>query len=495
MPVTESKLFRIQISHDRLTATLSVNGDSLPPACTAGKIEAEIQPFKLFLNEEGRANIIAFAAKLAEHAMPQPMVIAQGDPPVHDENGQIELLYKTSQGDAATGEAQEDSPQSFYERSNIQRVRAGQPLLRLIPPREGQDGRDIFGKPIARKRGRQAQLSLGANVRLEDDVVYATANGKLEYSGERVSVSDVLEIAGNVDFSIGNIDFDGSVIVARNVLDLFKIRSHASVTVRGIIEAAEVQAEGDLTCQGGMTGKEKGLFIAGGTIETKYITNATVRAGKDVVVRMEVVNCDLICRGALRIESGLLVGGRTVATGGLRVRTLGSEACVNTPVEVGIDDNLRQTYLRVAPEIEQLRRKAEKVRQIVEPLLRNQKALNAEQKEKATELLYNSYDLEDRAEQKIEQLRSVQEESRQYCLEEVVVLGEVYPGVTFRFPRLEGIIESPLKGPIKFIPRKVEGVYQIVAVDCLSGSCFSIHSGPTSDTWLQAAEALLSGKS
>lgn len=493
MPVTESKTFRINVSKDRLTATLSVNTASPPGAYTPKQIAEEVSALDITIDEQGNLNLEEFCKKLAENTMPEPVVIAQGTPPVHAKNGQIQKLFALPDApESPEAENEQNQTQSFYDRSDIVNVEKGQELVKLIPPQAGEDGLDVYGKAIPHKLGREVQLKLGPNVEQKADIVYATTSGKLEFSLEKISVNEILEIAGNVDFSVGNIHFPGDVVIRKNVLDLFKVHSESTIAVHGVVEAAEIQAGKDVVCTGGVAGKEKGVIIAGGEIQCKYITNAKVRAGKNIIVHTEIVNCDLICKGSVTIENGKLVGGNTIATGGLKAKILGSDAGVKTRIEVGADDELRQTFERVAPEIKVLRHKATKVRQVVEPLLRNQKVLNAEQKEKATELLYTSYELDEKAENLIQELRKADEIAKERAVALVEVLGDVYSGVMLFFPRLEAMITQPLKGPVKFEPRKIDGTLQIAAVDCNTGSTYAIHSGHTSDEFWNKLDELLS---
>lgn len=492
MPVTESKTFRINVSTDKLTATLSVNGTSPPGAYTPKQIIEEVSALGINIDEQSEKNLDEFCKTLAESTMPEPMVIAQGTPPVHAKNGYVEnLCIPAEQEESPQAENEQNQTQSFYEQSNIINVEKGQELARIIPPETGESGIDVYGKPIAHKPGREVQPKLGPNVEQKADTVYATASGKLEFSPEKISVNETLEVPGNVDFSVGNINFHGDVIIRKNVLDLFKVHSDSTIAVHGIVEAAEIQAGKDIVCTGGVAGKEKGVLIAGGEIQSKYITNANVRAEKNIIVHTEIVNCDLICKGSVVVESGKLVGGRTIATGGLKVKTLGSDAGVKTRIEVGIDDELRQVFDRVAPEMKVLRHKAMKVRQVVEPLLHNQKALNSEQKEKATELLYTSYELEEKADGLIRELREAEKMAEERSVALVEVLGDIYSGVMLFFPRLEAMINQPIKGPVKFEPRKIDGTWQIAAVDCKTGSMYAIHSGYTSDEFWDQLDKLL----
>jgi len=488
MSVTANKLFRINVSKDNLTATLSLNGEVPPSDVSTEQIEKEITDLGIQIDEQSKKNIAQFAAELAQQKIPEVIVAAQGTPPQHDQNGRIEKLYESLSEES---DAHNNQTKSHYDRSNIISVSKDQQLLRLIPPVDGTDGVNIYGKSIPHKLGREVQIKLGPGVEQKDDIVIAAINGKLEHTNEKIWVVDKLEIPGNVDFSVGNIDFDGEIEIRKNVLDLFKVHSKSSITVHGIIEAAEIHAEKDLNSLGGVAGKEKGEIIADQNINAKYITNAYVRAGQDINVHKEIVNCDLACKGSLTIENGPLVGGHTLAFKGVKVKYLGSEADVKTLVEVGIDEDLQLKCDKFTPEIQLLRRKAEKVRQVVEPLIQNQKYLNSEQKEKATELIYQATELDDKAESLTEELRRDYQKTIEEAVFEIEIIGTLYTGVTIRFPRIEAFITSPLAGPLKIVPRKVEHTLQILAIDKNSGSTHALNTSITNDKMWNTLEKLL----
>ena len=487
MPVTANKLFRINVSNDKLTATLSLNSDVSPSDVSAEEIEKEITNLEIRIDEQGKKNIAQFAAELAQQEAPEVVVVAQGVPPQHDENGRIEKLYESPAEEAG---ASDDQIQNYYDRSNIISVKKDQQLLRLIPPVDGTDGNDIYGKSIPRKLGREVQIKSGSGVEQQNDIIIATMSGKLECTAEKIWIVDKLEISGDVDFSVGNVNFGGEIEIRKNVLDLFKVHSKSTITVHGIVEAAEVHAGKDLNSLGGVAGKEKGEICAGQNINAKYITNAHVRAGQDIKVYAEIVNCDLACKGSLTIEKGPLVGGHTLAFKGVTIKDLGSEADVKTLVEVGIDEDLRLKYDKSMPEIQLLRRKAEKVRRVVEPLLQNRKYLNSEQKEKATELIYLASELDEQAESLTEELRGDYQKTIEDAVFEIEVTGTLHTGVTVRFPRIEAFITSPLAGPLKIVPRKVEHTLQILAVDKNSGSTHTLTAGITNDPMWDTLEKL-----
>lgn len=491
MPATAIKSIRIDVDKERLSASVALNAGAEDVVLTVEELVAEVTSQGIVLNDEGKKNLEKFIQDLVDKKVPDPAVVACGVEPVHDKNGKVERLYEIQDVPTPTENEDSKATQSFYDRSSIITVEKKQTVLKIHPPVDGKDGVDVYGKPIARKLGREAKVSLGLNMELQGDTVIATVGGQLNDENGKYWVNPRLEINGDVDFSIGNIKFDGEVFITKNVLDLFKIQSKSTVSIQGMVEAAEIHAGEDLFVTGGITGKEKGVFFAGRDIHSKYITNSHVRAKNDIIVVKEVINCDLACDGQLNIENGSLVGGHAVVTGGVKVKQLGSEAGVKTILEVGIDEDLKLKLLEVAPEVELRRRKAAKVREVVEPLLANQKHLNNEQKEKATELLYQAYELEDSVREMIEELRTIYEKTKEKTVPEILVQGVAYNGVEIHFPKAATTLKDPIKGPLKITTGKINGSVRVLGVDTNSGTKHDLGSGAGGEDFWTQLEILL----
>jgi hypothetical protein len=475
MPLTSNKDLKVDIADDRLTAVLSLNTGVSPQSVETGIILDEIDNLGIQVDEEGKKSIDEFIQALSENVIPETVVVARGTPPENDSNGYIEKLYEVKTDELKV------NTKNFYDQSHIITVENNQEILRIVPPVTGKDGQDVLGQKILRKLGREAQIKLGLNVERKGDLIIATSAGKLDFTNNKASVFPKLEIPGNVDFSVGNIDFSGEILIHKNVLDLFKVKSSSTIAVQGLVEAAEVTAGEDLIITGGITGKEKGIISAGKNLATKYITNATVCAGGNITVRTEIVNCEVTCDGSITVENGPLVGGYVIAKGGIHVKQLGSEAGVKTLLDVGFNAALKQKCLELAPEIQLRRQKAAKVKQAVEPLLRNQKQLNSEQKEKATELLYQACELEDGVKEMVRQIQKLYDETIESAIQEVVVTGTIYNGVIIRFPRVQAIITEPLIGPLKIVPKEIHGLWRVLAIDSNTSSEHELKSGDNTD--------------
>ena len=510
MPLTASKQFKVSYSQDNLTATIAINGEVLPKGVTAEDIQNDLKSLGLVISKEGSANIEQFAKDIAEAKQPETVVISQGVPPVADTNGYIKKLYEEAEKPEPAAPPSEDSDkdddddhsltcdpeaakkqptpdadgnqpdrESHYDKSCFVFVDADQPLVQIMPPTPGKDGTDIFGKPIPRAKGREAEIILRKNVRFGDpekedseekaDIIYANTYGKLNHTYKKIWIDEDLEVHSEVDFSIGNIDFKNNVDIFRSVLDLFKVKSGKTLTIRGIVEAAQVESGQDMALNGGMAGKEKGCAICHGNLECKFITSSKVHCAGDISFAKEIMYCDLECLGKIFSENGQLAGGNVSAFKGVKVHTLGSDAGSKTVLEIGMNNELKARAANTKPEVKKLRMQAEKVRAVVEPLLAQQKRLSNEQKEKATELLYETYELDSKADELVDKLKEAYENSINNAVLSVQVTGKIHPNVVIRFPRGESKINEEIKGPVTIVPRLVNKVTKLIRINTKTG--------------------------
>ncbi len=81
-------------------------------------------------------------------------------------------------------------------------------------------------KAYLTKKGKKPLLRYGKNVRLLDNEtsLVAEKDGLVELKGGKVIVSEIFEVS-NVDSKVGNIYFNGTVIVRENALNGFQIKA------------------------------------------------------------------------------------------------------------------------------------------------------------------------------------------------------------------------------------------------------------------------------
>ncbi len=246
------------------------------------------------------------------------LVCAHGLPPVDGEDGTMEFLFKTKQDISL--QQRQDGTVDYRDLGLIQNVKKGDALCRISPPKPGSDGIDVFGRPIHYKEGRVPRFPTGRNIAVSEDGLTLTAliDGCIEYKSMVLNILDSYIVHGNVDGSSGNIDTVGSVTVLGDVLEGFSVKAGGSITVRGMVEGARLQAEGNITIAKGMNGMGKGRLICGGDVTAKFFENCNIECEGDVY--SDVIMNSIVKAGnavILRGKNGLLLGGR--CTTGRRV--------------------------------------------------------------------------------------------------------------------------------------------------------------------------------
>ena len=287
-----------------------------------------------------------------------------------------------------------------------------------------------------------------------------------------------------------DLDHAGSLVVRGHVDGGRTVRASGDISVAGVVEAARVEAGGNLRVDGGISGRGKGYCRAAGEIVTRYVANATLEAAGDVRAGTEVIHSRVVCGGALVIAEGDLVAGHATVTGGVTCRRIGSPGGVVTLVEVGIDAAFRAAADKAVPEIDAKRTKAKKIRAVVTPLLRNQKTLTSAQKERATELLFEADEIEADANRMFDALKVHYDRVSQVAKPVIRVSEWINPPVTVHVPGLRATIQTRFEGPLTILPCG-RGSARVIAVVRDKRPPFPLRSEPLPDPHLDHFRRML----
>jgi uncharacterized protein (DUF342 family) len=367
----------------------------------------------------------------------EAVLVAEGTRPQNGRDSTVQFNFETDRNKQHLREAA-DGRVNFKELGLIQNVVAGQPLARKLPPETGQTGRTVTGKVIPARNGKDVASPLGRNVHLADDgtTIIADINGQVIFLGGKINVEEIFTVPGDVDLKTGNIMFLGTVIVQGNVEDGFSVKASGNVEVRGNVGKCEVIAEGDVVVHQGITGKSGGSVQAGKSIWAKFIENATVEAGENVIVSDGIINSTvvankkIICQG----KRAAIVGGRYRACEEVNAKTLGSPVGgAETILEVGYDPKSKE-------KMDQLQAQAYRIKHQVEELDKNIATLNAIKKQKKElpedkEAILQDYLI--RREEQVQEVRTLAKEIEgiQNYLNglkskgRISASGRIYPGV------------------------------------------------------------------
>jgi len=299
----------------------------------------------------------------------------------------------------------------------------------------GVPGMNIFGEEIPAKEGKDIKIPVGKNVVLSQDGLecYAEIDGHVTFLNSKINVYPIYEVAKDVDTSTGNINFNGSVIVRGNVRSGFSVKAEGDLIVNGWVEAAKLEAKGNVVLQRGMQGKDKGSIQCEGNLTAKYIEHSQVNVKGDITIEGAVMHSCLSSGGKIEIKGkkGLLVGGTTRAKEEVKAKTIGSPMGTKTVIEVGVLPEIKEKYNVLKKEVDTLSSNLRKTRQAVSLLeklkksgnLIREKAILFEKLKKTVLHLEKQYQI------KKTNLDSVKQEISEIERGRVKASNAIYPGV------------------------------------------------------------------
>lgn len=335
--------FEIQMSDDRLSGSIKIYEEFPSQSFTYEQLKNYIlgSGIQQGILEDVVNDIVVNPYSYTEKIT----TIAKGVEPINGADSYEEIVYKdseTKKGPALL----EDGRVDHHEINQIENVVSGQLLLVKIPATKGTNGVGIDGRVIPARDGKDKQLKVGKNVQLSDDKlqIFAAIDGQVSFTENNViNVFPLYEVKGDVDYSVGNINFLGSIVVNGNVFPGFKITAAGDVRVRGSVEGAEIKAEGSIEIAAGVIGHNKAYIMAGMDIKTNFAQEATLIAKQDVVVTQSIIHCNVQAGGHIKCpgQKGLIVGGKLQANTGIVAKTIGNSMSTSTTLEVGAMPELR----------------------------------------------------------------------------------------------------------------------------------------------------------
>ncbi len=279
-----------------------------------------------------------------------PVVIAQGIPAIEGTDGYVrELLDRTNK---PRFDQRPDGSIDFKNMHIVNNVSKGTVICEIINPVQGTIGTSVYNKPLRPRIAKSPAIPRGENVDLVTidehmSQLVAAIDGNLVYKDKRFCVEHTFRVNGNVNNSVGNINFTGNVIVSGDVCEGYSIRTNGDVTVYGIVEGASIYAGGNIILQKGINGMSKGILEAQKNITAKFIENCTVRAGGDIKSE-SVINSTVEADGGLTLTGrGTLVGGSITVFGSVEAKIVGSRSYTPINIVLGVTPNMLRERLQI----------------------------------------------------------------------------------------------------------------------------------------------------
>ncbi len=330
-------VFVIDIAKDNMKATCTIN----PP--TLGGADVTSEQIKNALTTQGVVAGISDEKINALVDVPiynEPVVVAEAVLPVDGHDAYMVYNFETDRSKIRAKEAA-NGQVDFKELNLIQNVVEGQPLAQKTLPEQGKAGKTLFGNYLEAKNGRDINIPLGKNVKVDTDgrTVIAEINGQVLLLNGKICVEPVMEVDG-VNVKTGNITFLGTVVVKGSVEDGFDIKASGNIEVSGTVGKCHLESDSDIIVSSGVIGKNEGEIICGGSLWAKFIQNTKVQVEENVIVTDSIMNSDISAQKKIILQGkrAQITGGHLFATEYVLAKNIGSNGGgTETVIEVGYD--------------------------------------------------------------------------------------------------------------------------------------------------------------
>lgn len=368
--------FSIQVDSSKMAAYLSIIPAAGGRPVDRVLVYRKIEEMGLVAGLDFEAIDQAIAAGKAEGVL-----IATGRQPKHGEDGRLETMIQDMK--ERRPRLDEKGIAHFRDMGDITIVHAGAQLMRRVPPTPGQPGETILGQVIPAVPGKgvmfASNLSGVAFDPADPDVLAATITGQPVQVRNGVMVEPTY-ITPVVDLSTGNIAFEGTVKVQGDVQAGMTIRATGDIHIAGTVEAATLDAGGDIVVQGGVIGRMDAREAAGeevvshvrcdGSFNARFVQNAQIEAGDGIFIDEMSMQSDLsagnqIVVGKEGSSKGHIVGGMALATLLVKAQVLGSPSHIRTVVSAGINPQQHDLMRRLVREREEREKALDDVARLI----------------------------------------------------------------------------------------------------------------------------------
>jgi len=413
----------IYVDHDKMTAYARV----FPPENNGADIHREMI-LKALTTENIIYGIdpIQLDAMVERKPYMEKIPVAFGRPPVDGKDGEIIDCFEREKSLKFAEKI--NGGIDFKTLNIITAVDAGTVICTITEPMPSLPGTDVYGAEAIGREGKSVYIPQGVNTILSSDglKLLAGETGNLVFRNNKFTIDPVFEVRGNVDNSIGNIDFPGDVTVLGDVFEGFQIKAKGNVTVFGRVEGASIFSEGCIVLKNGMNGMNKGELEANGDITSNYLENCKASTRSNLNVD-SIVNSIIYCNGCLTASGkrGAIIGGSCSVQKAIEAKSIGSRANLLTTIVLGAASEWIAERQQITDELAELEKNFENLAKNldyletrVQPISlppERQKIFEAMKREKPINLIKQAQ-LRKRLEKINKQLDDV-ESSRLKCME------------------------------------------------------------------------------
>ncbi|HHM01423.1 MAG TPA: DUF342 domain-containing protein [Caldithrix abyssi] len=208
-------------------------------------------------------------------------------------------------------------------------VEKGQIVAVYHPAESVEPGKKVTGETVE-PAGIYTIIPQSEDFYLDKDgkTLRAAKTGYLFRSIDRLQISEVYHIRGDVGYGTGNIKVKGPVVIDGDVRSGFRVESEGTIIVNGSVDAANIySSHGDVIVRDGILGQGRAKVLCGGKLTCGFAQDARLAAQQDVELTSYAINCTVSAGGFVRVtdSKGVIRGGTITAEKGIVTANAGSE--------------------------------------------------------------------------------------------------------------------------------------------------------------------------
>lgn len=423
----------VDISNDEMQATIVATAATIGGAdISAARIERMLETQNISVGRS-KEKIDEFVDNPVYGV---PYVVAEGIVPVDGRDAYIVYNFEVDTTKFRVKES-ESGQVDFKELNRIQNVVEGQPLAQKMLPERGKSGKNLFGRYLEAKNGKDISLPMGTNVTLDTDerTILAAVNGQVLLINDKINVEPIMELDG-ISIKTGNVTFLGTVIIKGNVEDGFHVKASGNIEVYGTVGNSILEADGDIIVSLGIMGKDEGIVRAGKSLWAKFIQSATIEAEDFIVVQDGIINSNVTSNKKIFVQGkrATIIGGHLFATEEIHAKNIGSSAGASeTILEVGYDpkakkrlDELSEKQIILIKEFDEV----ELNLQTLENQKKLRKTLSHDKEEALIDLTNRKNDIHAEVDEMSHEIQQIQDHLRELkVVGKISASGAVHSGV------------------------------------------------------------------
>ena len=321
--------FSIIVTPDGLKAYLQI-----PPKTTVFPTEKD-----LCLELQNKSiitgiNMLAIAEIAQGKRSPGLVEIAKGIPPQPGTPAKIEIIVDMS----GVGKPKElvDGRVDHHEIGSVINIAKGVELARRIPPAEGIDGRNVFGKAVSPPMPENVQLIARSGTCIapdNPDLLLSSIDGALLIGKDNViEVRNEKIIENDIDYATGNINFAGDLVIKGSVRAGFFVEVLGNLRIYGNVEDTRIKSGGSVEIDGGAVGAGTGIIECHGSVKVRHLENFSIKSGENVFICEDALHSNISSNGKIKAKS--IIGG-SVNAFGVDCESIGCARETRTTLDIG----------------------------------------------------------------------------------------------------------------------------------------------------------------